>query len=201
MENTFGAKVIVNYGCHEVVGIAFGYDSSNLEMTEDVIIDEEPDERFENGYKRCVVSNLVVKSMPFIKYELSDLIMKKGNTIKTYGFRWMENLCIQGVTVHCSFFSNIFEEYEEIKLYPLENFQIIYTDETITFVLIEIEDRYINGIKCYVKNQLYKNYYINPEIFFKKSRHFFADKLSGKMRGILKEQDVWYEFGNINMLD
>lgn len=200
VEDTFGAKVIINYSCHEVLGMAFSNEKDELEIMENVIIDEIIDERFKNGYKRCVVTNLIVKSMPFIRYELSDLIIKSGNKLKTYGFRWMEFVEIQGVVIHCSFFVNIFEELEIVKLIPLENFQIIYNDKAIIFILINVNDNYFNNIKQYINYKIHVLYHINPEIILKLDKHFYADKSSGKMRGIVKENQVWYEFGNFSAI-
>lgn len=199
-EKVFNARVIVDYSCHEAIGMAFENKNNDLEIMDTVIIDEKEDKRFTNNYKRCIVTNLIVNSMPFIRYELSDLILKKGNIIKTFGFRWTEFMIIQNIKIHCSFFVNIFEQFDIIKLIPLENYQLIYNNNEITMLLLNTNILFFDEIKNYLTEELYKEYSIKVPINTINSKHFFADTVSGKMRGILKKDEIWLDFGNMNKI-
>lgn len=189
-EAVFAGKVYVHYSCHEVWGMAFSDNNGNLKIMDNVIIEEIDDDRFDNGYKKCVVTNLSIRSMPFIRYELSDLIKIEGDTLFTYGFRWTEHMLVNNIDIHCSFFVNAFLKFEELALIPLENYQLVYKENKIILILINIPTNFHETIKLYLESKIKENFDIYIPVEILSSNRFLVDIISGKMRGIIKYNNV-----------
>lgn len=200
-EEILGGKVYIHYSCHEIWGMGYTNMKGEIEIIDQCILNTVKDERFERNYGRCIATNLRVRSMPFINYELSDLINIEGNTVKTFGFRWNEEVSVENLKIHCSFFDNIFLKYNKIELKPLENYQIIYKDDIIYIYIITEDAKLCDDIKIYVQNCIKMMFNKSITVDCKKSNRFFVDSLSGKMRGIIKYNYVnWdgWEFHLIN---
>jgi len=189
-EKVFRSKVYDNYGCHEVWGIAYSDSNGELRVMENVIVEELVDDRFLNGFKRCIVTNLTVKSMPFIRYELSDLIKVNGDVLQTYGFRWNEYVQLDNTNIHCSVFMNIFENFDAIRLLPLENYQLIYKEDGIVLILMNVEKYLHNYIREHLERNLAEIYRKTISVSVLASKRFLVDTVSGKMRGIVNYYDV-----------
>lgn len=200
-EAVFVGKVYVHYSCHEVWGMAFSDENGNLKIMDNVIIDEIDDDRFDNGFKKCIVTNLMVRSMPFIRYELSDLIRIDDDILYTYGFRWTEHMIVSGIDIHCSFFVNTFLKFEQLTLIPLENYQLVYTDNKIILNLINIPSNLNEPIKFYLQSKIKESYHLNIPVEILSSKRFFVDTVSGKMRGIIKHSDVNWNSEEFNFFD
>lgn len=75
----FGCPVIDNYGCREVWNIAYGCRNGNLHLNDKTIIFEIIDDSGKiisspNIYGNAVITSLVQKSMPFIRYKVGDKV-------------------------------------------------------------------------------------------------------------------------------
>lgn len=196
-----GGKVVIHYSCHEIWGMAFNDESGKLKIMDECILSSIEDKRFIRGYGRCIATNLRLRSMPFINYELSDLVKISGDEVKTYGFRWTEEVKTKYGDIHCSFFDNIFIEYKEMELLPLENYQIIYTENKIIICVISKDNEICKKIEDYVRSKIQEVYQYDIEIECVKTSRFYTDVVSGKMRGIIKYENVnWdgWEFSLIN---
>ena len=200
-EKVLGGKVYIHYSCHEIWGMAFTNEDGKLQIMDECILKMVEDNRFKRGYGKCIATNLRVKSMPFINYELSDLIKINGNTIKTYGFRWNEEVRLQNINIHCSFFDNIYYKYKDYELLPLENYQIVYSETEIVIYIITDDAELCEKIREYTSDKIQKNYGCEVKVRCEMASRFFVDIISGKMRGIIRYKDVnWdgWEFHLIN---
>jgi len=81
LERSFGGKVYNRYGCREVSVIASECEHhTGLHVNADALLVEiEPDATLPNGYGRVLVTDLLNRSMPLIRYEIGD------------SSRWLEN--------------------------------------------------------------------------------------------------------------
>jgi phenylacetate-coenzyme A ligase PaaK-like adenylate-forming protein len=199
-EDVFKCSVYVHYSCHEVWGMAYSDDKGNMEIMDNVIIEIQEDKRFKNGYGKCIVTNLMVKSMPFIRYELSDLLIQDGNYIKIFGFRYMESVYIKNIDIHCCFFANIFADFNKIELLPLENYQIIYNQYEIILILVNTDIKLNQEIKLFMETKIKEYYKLDINIRIINGARFYVDTYSGKMRGIIEEQRVNYDSTEFNYL-
>ncbi|MCX8131468.1 MAG: hypothetical protein N3I35_15420 [Clostridia bacterium] len=193
IEKVFDCKTCIHYSCHEIWGMAFSDRDGKLKIMDDIILEQKQDNRFMKNYGCCVVTNLRLKSMPFIRYELNDLISIDGDSIKTYGFRISEKVILENFEIHCSFFDNIFLEFSDYVLLPLENYQIIYDNNSIYFYLLGVDSAIYKTIKDFVSENIYKCFSQKVNIEMISSEKFYTDKISGKMRGIIKYEDVNWE--------
>lgn len=201
-ELVFSGRVYIHYSCHEVWGMGFSGEDGVLHIMDDCILLQKNDTRFKGNYGRCIVTNLKLKSMPFVNYELSDLIRIVGDKVYTYGFRWTEEAYVGMQKIHCSFFDNIFIEFKEMELRPLENYQIIYSKTKILILLVTTHEEDCIKVTNYLQNRIGETYGGNIIIECKKTRRFLVDTVSGKMRGIIAKENVNFhdwEFGFVNM--
>lgn len=190
IENVFKCNTCVEYGCHEIWGIAFSNKNNHLEIMENIILEQIDDDRFINGYGQCKVTNLKLKSLPFIRYELNDLIYLKDGELKTYGFRASDSVKMFDVNIHCSFFSNLFEYELKYKIYPLEDYQIVYDDKTICLLLFKYYELYYEDIGEFLKQKIKIIYKVDIDIEVKKTTIFYTDSITGKMKGIIRCNDL-----------
>lgn len=190
IKRVFKCDTCIEYGCHEIWGIAFTRRDNVLKIMDNIIIEKLQDNRFLNGYGRCLVTNLKLKSMPFIRYELNDLIYIKGEELRTYGFRSSDAMKICNIEIHCSFFSNIFESDIECKIFPLEDYQIIYNDKVICLGLCNIKPEHMEILGKYLKTKLLEYYKLNVEVQTKTISRFLTDDFTGKMKGIIKYENI-----------
>lgn len=74
LESSFAAKVYNRYGCREVSVIASECEYHiGLHVNADALLVEiEPDPTLPNGYGKVLVTDLLNRSMPFIRYEIGD---------------------------------------------------------------------------------------------------------------------------------
>lgn len=81
LEGSFAGKVYNRYGCREVSVIASECEHhTGLHVNADALLVEiEPDASLPNGYGRVLVTDLLNRSMPLIRYEIGD------------ASRWLEN--------------------------------------------------------------------------------------------------------------
>lgn len=202
-ESVLGGKVYVHYSCHEIWGMAFSDQSGKFKIMDECFLQVKRDDRFHSGYGRCIATNLRIKSMPFINYELSDLVVIEDDYVKTYGFRWTEKVKLKCGTIHCSFFDNIFLEYKDEVLLPLENYQIVYNEDKIFIYLIGKNEEKCEKISQYVSKKLKESFDFEVDVECISTSRFFVDSISGKMRGIISYDDVnWngWEFHLINKI-
>ena len=200
-QKVFLGKVYVHYSCHEVWGMGFSDETGKIQIMKECILAQKTDSRFANGYGRCLVTNLKLKSMPFINYELSDLVKITGNSIETYGFRWTEEVMVGNKKIHCSFFDNIFMNFPVMYLRPLETYQIVYTDKKIVILLATTKASNCIKVSEYVGRKIREQLDFEIEVECIKTRKFLVDTVSGKMRGIVAKNKVnWegWEFGFVN---
>lgn len=200
-KQVLGGDVVIHYSCHEVWGMAFTDKLGKLKVMDECILNSVEDKRFHRGYGRCIATNLRLKSMPFINYELSDLVKIADDEIRTYGFRWTEEVKTREGNIHCSFFDNIFIEFKDMKLLPLENYQIIYSEDKIMLHVIAKDEEIFEKIESYVTLKIREEFQYNITVECIRSFRFYTDTISGKMRGIINYNDVnWegWEFSLIN---
>lgn len=185
IEKVFGCQTCIEYGCHETWGLAFSNNKNQLEVMDNVIIEKIKDDRFLNGYGKCIVTNLKLKAMPFIRYEIKDIINIHDNIVTTYGFRLTDVLKIGKIAIHCSFFSNTFEcEFYE-KILPLEDYQIVFVDN-ILYLCMHNSDLYRNSeIADFLSRKIQSVYGINIKINVKNVEKFYTHAFTGKMKGII----------------
>ena len=201
-QQVFSGKVYVHYSCHEVWGMGFSDADGKIQIMDECILVQKHDSRFANGYGRCLVTNLKIKSMPFVNYELSDLVKITGNNIETYGFRWIEEVKVGEESIHCSFFVNIFTNFHAMNLRPLETYQIVYSDSEIIILLVTTEESNCTKVSEYVRAQIKEQLNCKIEVQCIRTRKFLVDTISGKMRGIIAKDKVnWqgWEFGFVNV--
>ena len=194
IERAFNCRTVVHYSCHEVWGMAFQQDWTNeLYIMEDVIIESERDFRFDRDLGNCIVTNLKLKSMPFIRYKLTDLISltNRNQKLRTYGFRSLDSIKLSHAYIHCSFFDNIFYNMDNMSLQPLEDYQIIYGADGMRFCFIkDFDDAMIKDIVKMLKEKIYNKFNIHYNIEACRIEKFFHDKNTGKMRGILYNGNI-----------
>ena len=200
-EKVLGGKVYIHYSCHEIWGMGFSDDSNKIKIMDRCMISTKKDERFERDFDRCIATNLRIKSMPFINYELSDLVQINDDTIKTFGFRWTEEVRLKNLNIHCSFFDNIFIDFKKLDLRPLENYQIIYKEDEIRICLISKDENLRNEIKEYVQNKIKNEFGKEVCIICELASRFYVDKISGKMRGIIRYEDINWEGWEFHLLN
>lgn len=190
IEKIFNCNTCIEYGCHEIWGIAFTNKDNILTIMDNIILEKIKDNRFLNGYGRCVVTNLKLKSLPFIRYELNDLIDIQGNELRTYGFRSSDMVTIGDIKIHCSFFSNIFENNVNDKILPLEDYQIIYNDTAICLCLCNKDESYNEIFRKYLELKLIEFYQLDVKVRAKKITSFITDTFTGKMKGIVRLESL-----------
>lgn len=200
-ENVFCGKVYIHYSCHEVWGMGFTDKTGDLQIMDECIIQTQRDNRFKRDFGKCIVTNLRIKSMPFINYELSDLIKISGTKLQTFGFRWTEDVRLKQQTIHCSFFDNIFYEFKEINLMPLENYQIVFNENQITIYLIAMSENVCKSIKQYVSFKIKENFGCDICVNCVNTYRFFVDRISGKMRGIIDYKNVNWDGWEFSLVD
>lgn len=198
MKKCFSAEIYIHYSCHEVWGMAFTNENGNLEVMNNVIIEQKVDSRFLRGYGSNIVTSLKLKSMPFIRYVLNDLIkLNEDGTLNTFGFRTSDKVSFTNDTIHCSFFDNAFLKYSQCTLLPLENYQIIYfiDENKILLNLYGFDEMNCMMIRDYLSQELSERYDSEYLIEYQIVDRFVYDKISGKMRGIINSKDV--EWNNL----
>lgn len=200
-EKVFKCKVLIHYSCHEVWGMAFTNKDNKLEIMDEVIIESQKDERFKNNYGKCLVTNLKLKSMPFIRYEISDLIKIENNHLKTYGFRWTEQVELPDVTIHCSFWDNLLFYYKVRNLRPLEDYQITYKNDLITINVLNFSNDECDLLKAYISKAVFDEFKKDIRIQVLSVNRFYVDNISGKMRGIMRDEDIDREGWEFSMFD
>lgn len=189
IENEFQCKTIVQYSCHEVWGIAFQSHNNDLLPMQNIVLETKKESRFERDIGNCIVTNLSLYSMPFIRYFLSDLIIKDDEKIKTFGFRSIEEVVLLDRHIHCSFFDNIL--YGQFNLSPLEDYQILYEQNKIFFLYLTNISNDLQLIICnLIKQAIKQDFGIIVEVFSTKVKKFFIDTISGKMRGIVSVENI-----------
>lgn len=193
IEKNLNCKVYIQYSCHEVWGMAYSNINGELTVMPNIIIEQTEDKRFRRGLGNCIVTSLQLKSMPFVRYKLTDLILINGNILRTYGFRDMENIILDGKVIHCSYIDNLFfDNGYDIK--PLDDYQIIYDAKIVTFYFLDkFKDLALEITKLF-ERKIKNDFGINIKVEYVCTNHFFIDHLAGKMRGILKAQKTNWEF-------
>lgn len=193
IERNFNCKVYIQYSCHEVWGMAYSNINGELTVMPNMIIEQTEDKRFRRGLGNCIVTSLQLKSMPFVRYKLTDLILVNGNTLQTYGFRDMESIILDGKVIHCSYIDNLFFD-NGFDIKPLNNYQIIYDDKKVTFYFLDEPKDLALSVTELFERKIKNDFDINVKVEYVCTNHFFIDLLAGKMRGILKAQKTNWEF-------
>ena len=194
IESVFNCKTFIQYGCHEVWAMGFEDENKKINVMESVIVENEDDDRFTQGYGKCIVTNLIVKSMPFIRYELNDIIkIEEDKTIKTYGYRANDTIYIKDIAIHCSFFDRILHLMINIDFSPLNKYQIVYNTETIYIYVINSYEKLMK-LRGDLINLIFQEYGCKVDLQIIKTNNFFIDKNSQKMRAILKQEDCENQF-------
>lgn len=86
-EELFGCKIVDNYGCREVWTIAYTCVSNHLHVNSDNILFELYDDNDDivtdyNREGRVVVTSIIQKTMPFIKYDTGDRAVYLNETCR-----------------------------------------------------------------------------------------------------------------------
>lgn len=183
----FNCDVYVQYSCHEVWGIAFGK-NNKLELLDNTLIKIKNQNG--NGFGKCLVTNLDLKSMPFVNYELSDLVRFNNRYLQTYGFRWTETIMLSELIIDYSFFDDIFTK--NWNMHPLDDYQIIYNDAKLIVNLTKRNRNLANEIKYTLFHEIKKVYQLEVVININITNRFNTDIISGKMRGSINYQNINY---------
>lgn len=202
IEKQFNCKTCSQYSCHELWGIAFTDENNKLKIYSDTIVEESKEHNSLRGLGNAIVTKLTLKSMPFLRYHITDLIKIERDEIKNYGFRSKDKVSLDRKDIPWYFFDNIFYQlYKEgripIDLLPLENYQIIYdkNDSIININTNNIPKVVVDIVKEVLNLRIKREYGEGIRVEVNKVEKFDRDNLTGKMRAILPtsvlNNEIW----------
>jgi phenylacetate-CoA ligase len=183
----FGSKIVSEYGAAEAGIIAFECPDGNMHVNMETCIVEEID-------NQIIVTNLVSKSFPIIRYELGDYIKLDVDTRCSCG---LESHIIKEVTGRVG--KNIFGFnglYPSLTLYyvfkniaindsVVLNYQVIQKEKGFLDVLI---DRRLSDLeKAYIKREMIK--YFKDDISYSLRENANLISRKGKKKDFISEID------------
>jgi phenylacetate-coenzyme A ligase PaaK-like adenylate-forming protein len=205
IESTFKCTTSSQYSCHEVWGIGYSTNTKVMETLNNTVMEGERDKRFIRNVYKPIITNLYIKSMPFIRYLLSDYVIladnyekdQEINHFETFGYRSIDEVRFGDVQIHCSEFDNFFIKELGFDFLPLNNYQLIYSEKNGTIFILQLIGDVINidGICLKLSAYIKEKYGILVNINSITRNSFFRDNVSGKIRGIMNEviinSEIW----------
>lgn len=187
IKHVFQCQICVQYGCHEMWGIAFETnEGEGLEVLDSVYI--EPEYVGHNLYT-FKATNLIVRCMPIIRYEMNDLIKVTDNGIQTYGFRTTDHLTINNKMVRWDEITRLFSSIFSIQYNPLEDYQIIVERGAIRIITINnMTYRDFCERTLEIQKSILAIIGETLNVYIELADGFFCDKKSGKIRGIINNE-------------